>query len=77
MVITDDVKMRPEMRDDWEKLTNKILIEEIDVLKQGYEDTDLSKIKPGDFNNIAIDGLAESLGDKFEKGKKIAWLLTK
>lgn len=77
MIVTNDVKMRAEMRDSWEKLSDKILTEEVNILEQGYEGSELSKIKPGDFNNVAIDGLAENLGDKFEKGKKIAWLLTK
>jgi hypothetical protein len=77
MIVTDDVKMRVEMRDDWEKLTEKILTEGIEALKQGYEGSELSMINPENFDNEVIGSLAKNLGDKFEKGKKIAWLLTK
>ena len=77
MNVTDDNKMTAEMRDSWKALTDKILNEGVHTLEQGYNGSDLSKIRPGNFDNVAIDGLAENLGDRFEKGKKIAWLLTK
>ena len=75
-VITNDDKMGVT-RKGWNELTNRLLDSESEILGEEYPKTELSRIKAGDFNNLAIDGLAQNMGEDFEKYKKVAWLLTK
>lgn len=74
--ITTDDKMG-NARKTWSDLTDKVIDDQKQVLDEEYPKTVLAGIKAGDFNNLAIDGIAQSMGEDFEKYKKVAWLLTK
>lgn len=74
--ITSDGKLGQAVG-GWEKINDKLLETNRDLVDQEYPKTELSNIKPGDFNNVALDGSAQDMGEDFERYKKIAWLLTK
>ena len=64
------------MRTNWELLTNKLIEENSQKLKEEYSNSALAKFKSTDFPNPILRFMAEREPETFDRFKQVAWLLT-
>ena len=75
-LVIDSHLLPQQMRTNWELLTNKLIEENGQKLKDEYSNSVLAKFKPADFPSPILRSMAEREPEIFDRFKQVTWLLT-